>query len=107
MTNKSNFENDFKVGNEVTNFFEKFFYTRDEVKDFYRYKLKDEQFMGMDVRFSFGELKDIVVDEKAQLYYVNKDLPTFAFEVEYMLNGELKHGWLIDKGKMTKYYLLI
>lgn len=108
MMNKNNFDNDLNGEIEVTNFLEKFFYTRDEVKDFHRYESIYEQFMGKDVRFSFGELKDIVVDEKAQLYYVNKDLPTFAFELEYLSRKkELKTGWLIDKDKITDYYLLI
>lgn len=107
MTNKSNYKNDLGGEKEVTKFLERFFYTRGDVKDFYRFESKDEQFRGMDVRFSFGELKDIIVDEKAQLYYVNEYLPTFAFEVEYMLMNQLKTGWLIDMNKDTEYYLLI
>ena len=78
------------------------------VKDFHRYTSKDEQMKGKDVKFTFGKFKEIIVDEKSQGHYVNKDLPTFAFEVQY-LGGkkQLKTGWLVDEGKETQYYLLI
>ena len=47
------------------------------------------------------------VDEKAQLDYLNKSLPTFAFELSYLKKGEYRKGWLIDEKKETSYYFLI
>ena len=47
------------------------------------------------------------VDEKAQLDYINDDLPTFAFELSYLKKGVLKKGWLYDTSKKTEFYALI
>src|SRR5690606_32623017 len=46
------------------------------------------------------------VDEKAQLDYINEDLPTFAFELCYIKNEEKKEGWFFDTGKVTDFYFL-
>lgn len=47
------------------------------------------------------------IDEKAQLSRLNKSLPTFAFELSYMFNGNQKKGWLFDATKTTHYYFLV
>lgn len=47
------------------------------------------------------------VDEKAQLDYINLELPTFTFETSYLRNGKLKQGWLFDDSKKTNYYFLV
>jgi hypothetical protein len=47
------------------------------------------------------------IDEKAQLDYINDDLPTFAFELGYQKNGKVKKGWLFDAKKKTDFYALI
>ncbi len=47
------------------------------------------------------------IDEKAQLHYLNKKLPTFAFELSYLKGKILKKGWLLDEKKETNYYFLI
>ncbi|WP_298556095.1 hypothetical protein [uncultured Algibacter sp.] len=47
------------------------------------------------------------VDEKAQLDYLNKSLPTFAFELSYLKNDNLHKGWLYDGHKLTNIYFLI
>ncbi len=51
--------------------------------------------------------KTYAVDEKAQLDYVNEDLPTFAFELSYVKNGKEKTGWLLDDTKKTEFYALV
>lgn len=51
--------------------------------------------------------KTFYVDEKAQLDYINKSLPTFTFELSYLKNGHWKKGWLYDENKITDYYFLI
>lgn len=47
------------------------------------------------------------IDEKAQLHYPNKDLPTFTFELSYNKKGVLKKGWLCQHSKKTDFYFLV
>lgn len=47
------------------------------------------------------------IDEKAQLHYLNKDLPTFTFELSYKKQSVLKKGWLCDQSKKTDFYFLV
>lgn len=65
------------------------------------------QHQGIDISIKIdGETYNI--DEKAQLHYLNNDLPTFTFELSYLNdNKEIKEGWLLDKNKLTHYYFLI
>lgn len=106
--NKSLFTADLTAEKEVSKFLDRYFYGTKMVKDFHRYTSKDEQLKGKDVKFTFGRFKEIIVDEKSQGHYVNKDLPTFAFELQYIGGGNnQKIGWLIDEEKETQYYLLI
>jgi len=51
--------------------------------------------------------KRFFIDEKAQLDYINTELPTFTFELSYLKNGLEKTGWLLDKNKITSHYFLI
>jgi hypothetical protein len=51
--------------------------------------------------------KEFLVDEKAQLDYINESLPTFAFELSYLKNDNPKIGWLFDTKKKTQFYALI
>lgn len=67
-----------------------------------------EQLSGIDLVFthkSSGER--FYIDEKAQLDYINEELPTFAFELCYHKNSEPKKGWLFDSSKKTHFYSLI
>ncbi len=66
------------------------------------------QMEGIDVVFTHKKTKKtFFIDEKAQLDYVNEDLPTFAFELSYEKNGSLKMGWLFDPAKKTRFYALV
>ena len=47
------------------------------------------------------------IDEKAQLYYINKNLPTFAFELQFLKDAQTYTGWLLNPELLTNYYLLI
>jgi hypothetical protein len=64
------------------------------------------QNQGVDLVITKGQ-KSFKVDEKAQLDYLNKSLPTFAFEIGYIKNGLHKQGWLFDSAKKTTHYLLV
>jgi hypothetical protein len=62
---------------------------------------------GIDVTFDFEEQAQLLVDEKAAVHFVNKNIPTFAFEVDFAgIDGKLKDGWLFDEKKETQFYLL-
>lgn len=66
----------------------------------------DLQHQGIDLIISKEE-KHYFIDEKAQLDYLNIELPTFAFEISYLKNGVEKNGWLFDSHKKTQKYFLI
>lgn len=66
----------------------------------------DLQHQGIDLKI-FVNSKQYLIDEKAQLHYINTELPTFTFELSYIKNNILKNGWLFDENKKTQYYFLI
>ncbi|MBI9040273.1 hypothetical protein [Lutibacter sp.] len=66
----------------------------------------DLQHRGVDLIYEKNDTK-FYIDEKAQLDYVNSDLPTFTFELSYLKNNYNKLGWLIDDDKITTHYFLI
>ena len=68
---------------------------------------KTEQLAGVDVRFTGKDGSVYDVDEKAQLYYLNKDLPTFAFEIQFLRDGRETIGWLCNNTLKTDLYLLV
>lgn len=68
---------------------------------------KAEQLAGVDVRFTSKDGTVYDVDEKAQLYYINKELPTFAFEIQFLREGKETIGWLCNESLLTDLYLLI
>lgn len=68
---------------------------------------KADQLAGVDVRFTSKDGTVYDVDEKAQLYYLNKDLPTFAFEIQFLLHGRETTGWLCNNSLKTDFYLLL
>ncbi len=65
----------------------------------------NRQHQGMDLIFKVN-LQDYIIDEKAQLHYLNKDLPTFTFELSYLKEGNIHQGWLFDDKKITDHYFL-
>lgn len=74
--------------------------------DFERVYDLERQFEGIDLIIT--EKKVVyTIDEKAQLHYLNKNLPTFTFELSYLKQGELKEGWLFNTHKSTQFYFLI
>lgn len=64
------------------------------------------QLRGIDGYLHVG-LDTSIVDEKATLYYINRNLPTFAFEIDSYQKGHLTPGWLFNENYETDYYLLI
>jgi len=77
-------------------------YTFARISDF------KQQMKGVDLILTHKESgATFFVDEKAQLDYINEELPTFAFELKYFKKGVHKKGWLFDTGKKTHFYSLI
>lgn len=77
-------------------------------KNFKRRTSYEEQMQGIDVSFDLDGETNLLVDEKAMVQYVNKGLPTFAFEVSFKSSsGREVGGWLFDKLKLTQYYIII
>lgn len=68
---------------------------------------KAEQLAGVGVRFTGKNGAVYNVDEKAQLYFLNKDLPTFALEIQFLREGIETCGWLCNDSLKTDLYLLI
>ena len=67
-----------------------------------------EQLQGVDVLFRHKySNKAYRIDEKAQLDYPGRDLPTFAFALGYHKGDMIKQGWLFDPLKKTDFYALI
>lgn len=98
---------DTDVEQEIARFMDEHFYPN-HVTEFTRYTSREEQLKGKDVQFTYQSLKNIIVDEKAMSHYINRDLPTFAFELSFIRgNGEEVQGWFLDKSKETQYYLMM
>ena len=68
----------------------------------------EQQLLGIDVVLTDKKTgAAYFVDEKAQLDYVNENLPTFAFELFYEKDHAQKQGWLFDDSKKTHFYALV
>ncbi len=73
----------------------------------YRISDKKIQLLGVDLILETDGGVNFKVDEKAQLHYLNKGLPTFALEIDYLKNGTIKNGWLFDSQKITEIYAFV
>ena len=70
----------------------------------------DAQMRGSDIVASIPELGvfNAIIDEKAQMYYLDGGLPTFAFELNFLTSTNLRvEGWFTDESKTTQFYMLI
>jgi hypothetical protein len=66
----------------------------------------ESQKRGVDVKLS-KKSSTVSVDEKAQLHYIGQSLPTFALELEFLIGGERRSGWLFDPTKETQAYCFV
>lgn len=67
---------------------------------------KEQQLQGIDVTAK-TQNSVFYIDEKAQLYYINKNIPTFAFELQFLKGGRVIEGWFLNDELKTDHYLLI
>ena len=77
---------------------------RELILGWYRVNGEKLQKEGKDTIIITNAGKEIVIDEKATLHFINDDLPTFAFELKNQKSGAI--GWLINNKLKTDYYLL-
>lgn len=94
---------------ELSKFLDKYLYTKDIFSKAERTNDENEQISGSDIIVSIPslEIEDGIVDEKASIYYINKDLKTFVLEISfYNRNGKLNDGWFVDDSLSTQYYLI-
>lgn len=96
---------------QLAYFLDTYLYSRFPKSEFFsrieRMHNKADQLAGVDVRFTGKDGTVYDVDEKAQLYYLNKNLPTFAFEIQFLREGRPTIGWLCNNSLKTDLYLLI
>lgn len=93
---------------ELANFLDRYLYPNIQGFNSRRCIDREEQLIGMDVVLSnIDDSTEIVIDEKAQLHYINNNLPTFAFEVDSLQRGNLTPGWLFNERYVTTHYMLI
>jgi len=105
---KSNFKSDLKKENQLSFLLDSYYQSRLKHYSFERIADLNQQHEGVDVIFKHIQKGGVYyIDEKAQLDYINEDLPTFAFEVSYQKNGMQKQGWLFDQSKKTDFYSLV
>ncbi len=105
---KSNFTSDLKKEQRLSSLLDSY-YTK-HLKNYHFERIHDinEQLQGVDLLLKQkSSHMTHVVDEKAQLDYINESLPTFAFELSYFKNDTLRQGWLYDTNKKTDFYALI
>ncbi|MFH6603111.1 hypothetical protein ACEZ3G_06460 [Maribacter algicola] len=105
---KSTFQSDLKKEQRLSKLLDRYY--GKHLKNYHFERIADltRQMKGIDLIFTHkATAKTFLVDEKAQLDYVNEDLPTFAFELIYYKHGAVKKGWLFDQTKKTDFYTLV
>lgn len=67
------------------------------------------QYKGVDIQFNIPNIGyKYICDEKCSLYWANKNLKTFALELNYINNGGNLHiGWLLDSTHINNSYNFI
>ena len=97
---------DYQSEKAVADFLDAYFYPNQTTR-FHRFESLNHQLKGIDVQFDFESCKQLLVDEKTAAHFVNKNIPTFAFEIDFIgSDNQLKTGWLLDSEKSTQAYLL-
>ncbi len=101
---------DMQAASELSIFLDRCFYSRlikrGELTSAQRIIDREMQLKGVDVIVSKNH-SQAFIDEKAQLYYINKNIPTFAFELEFLLKGQETIGWFLNDSLLTDRYFLL
>jgi hypothetical protein len=96
----------------IAKYLDQYFYSKPCIKDYSRKIDRTTQLEGIDVTFTINHpnlsTDTLYVDEKSAAHYVNKNIPTFAFELQFQNSRNIKtKGWLYDENKKTTHYLII
>ena len=103
----SNRQIDLKNEKEIADYMDENFYAK-YTTNFKRYSDRNTQLLGIDTTCDIANRKNMLIDEKAMMYYINKDIPTFAFELSFNLYGDRRvDGWFLDEKKLTQFYFMI
>jgi len=105
----SNWKNDINAESELKTFIMKNFKhceISDKIKTVQLTDNSNDDFNGIDMKITNKNNEIFYVDIKAQLHYINKALPTFAFEIDYYKDSKYKKGWLYGD-KLTQIYFLV
>ncbi|WDO13948.1 hypothetical protein MH928_04425 [Flavobacterium sp. WW92] len=103
---KSNFDQDLTKEYLLGKYLDQLYPDMFEGFEIERVSDSKQQHKGIDIILS-KDGKQFFIDEKAQLDYLEEDLPTFAFEITYLKDREQKLGWLYDNSKLTDFYFTI
>lgn len=71
-----------------------------------RFADREHQRDGIDVQLE-KDGNRFRVDEKAQLHYLDRSLPTFALELSLLKDGRERPGWSVDPTKRTEVYAFV
>ncbi|MFS4469039.1 hypothetical protein [Maribacter sp. 2210JD10-5] len=108
MALQSNFDNDLRKEQLLAPLLDTCYSKNLKLYDFERISDLKKQMAGIDLIFHRKrDGETFYIDEKAQLDYINDDLPTFAFEICYLKKNTLKKGWFFDIMKKTQFYSLV
>lgn len=78
------------------------------INSFMRVYEKESQVKGIDVVLEDRMTKEFKnIDEKAQLYYINNPVDSFAFEILFHREEKQMDGWFISGNNQTDYYMLM
>lgn len=104
----SSFQDDLKKERLLAPFLDRIYTKKLRQYTFERVTKTEQQLQGIDLIYNHKTSgKSYRIDEKAQLDYINEDLPTFAFELSYLKNKKEQNGWLFDQNKKTDFYALV
>ncbi|TKD65134.1 hypothetical protein [Flavobacterium sp. ASW18X] len=105
---QGNFRQDLEKEKQLQRFLDIQYHTHLKQYSFKREKDRQLQLKGVDLWLMHKKKgTTFAIDEKAQLDYINDDLPTFAFELNYLKNNIPKKGWFLDSQKQTDFYALV
>ena len=103
---KTKRKNDMRAEQELGAFLDKYLYERLKVP-YERANDIERQLKGIDVVLG-ANARELKIDEKAALGYINVPIKTFAFEISFInAAGNLHQGWLFNDDLETEYYMLV
>ena len=107
MTTK---QEDMRAEQELAKFLDIYLYDKQKLKCKHIERISDktQQMEGKDVIIEYDDGSQVIIDEKAQLHYMDICLDTFVFEIDFIgRDNNLHTGWLYNHDLKTDTYMLI